>query len=467
MNPPRGISTAALAMSMFVLAICAGGPSLVYAAPPFHGTIFIDQDIITPSDPTLFLNAAYTGRGQRLMFDRRSGWIWNDAYLFQAAYEDGLSAEIQVNSEFESVDAAEVEALKYGEVVGRLPTSLRARVETFWIHKGVHPFGGGNDNLLVHTGQAELYEAAGILEETFVHEAAHTSLDPVHADAPQWIAAQNSDPDFISTYAESYPGREDIAESFLPYLALRYRPGRISQELADIIQQTIPNRIDYFDAMEFDAYPIVSPECGNGRVESGEACDDGNAIDDDCCSATCMARPPAATCRSDWGKASVQVAETRFGRERIKVDFKKGPALAASDFGDPANASAAYSLCFHDANDNLAGALTVDRAGEACSGEPCWRNLGTRGFLYKDRLAASHGVTRMRLVAGAAGRSRIQIRATNNSSKGQTTMPTGVASALAGSSRATLQLHLQGGGCFEAVLDDVKRNEPTFFKAGN
>src|SRR5687767_5113519 len=39
------------------------------AAPPFSGTIFIDEDIITPSDPTSFQSVTYTGQGMRFMFD--------------------------------------------------------------------------------------------------------------------------------------------------------------------------------------------------------------------------------------------------------------------------------------------------------------------------------------------------------------------------------------------------------------
>ena len=33
---------------------------------------------------------------------------------------------------------------------------------------------------------------------------------------------------FISEYARDHPDREDIAESFLPYLAVRYRPERLT-----------------------------------------------------------------------------------------------------------------------------------------------------------------------------------------------------------------------------------------------
>ena len=110
--------------------------------------------------------------------------------------------------------------------------------------------------MLIHVGQADLYLQDGILEETFVHEAAHTSLDAAHASAPVWLAAQSADPTFISTYARDFPRREDIAESFLPYLAIRYRPERISLSLANTIMQTMPNRIAYFDNQLFDMHPI-------------------------------------------------------------------------------------------------------------------------------------------------------------------------------------------------------------------
>jgi hypothetical protein len=245
------------------LAVCAlVGRTLAAApqsGPPYSGTIFLDPDIITPTDHSTFLGAVYTGTGTRTMFDRRkNGWITVEAHLFDASFDDGLTAEIQVNPEF-ATSGATTQALKYGEVIGRLPTALRRDVETVWIHRGTQPFGGGNNNLLIHIGQGANYESSGILEETLVHEASHTSLDADHAASSGWRAAQAADPEFISTYAESNPTREDIAESFLTYLAIRYRADRISQADYDTITQTIPNRIAYFDAQGFDMYPIAVP----------------------------------------------------------------------------------------------------------------------------------------------------------------------------------------------------------------
>jgi len=90
-----------------------------------------------------------------------------------------------------------------------------------------------------------------------VHEAAHTSLDAMHAASSGWLAAQQADPTFISTYARDNPAREDIAESFLPWLAVRHRSSRISQALAETITRTIPNRLTYFDQQNFDLFPML------------------------------------------------------------------------------------------------------------------------------------------------------------------------------------------------------------------
>jgi hypothetical protein len=225
--------------------------------PPFGGTIFIDPDIITSDDPTTLTGVTDAGRGMRRMFDRRvNDWIDVEAILFEATFSDGPSVEVQVNPEFATADAGRIEAVFYADAIGRLPRSLRTDVRTVWIHRGIEPFGGGNDNLLIHVGQGARYVADGILEETLVHEAVHTSIDAAHRSAPGWVAAQATDPTFISTYARDFPDREDLAESFLPYLAIRYREDRISASLRSTIMATIPHRIAYFDGLGLDALPV-------------------------------------------------------------------------------------------------------------------------------------------------------------------------------------------------------------------
>ena len=70
------------------------------------------------------------------------------------------------------------------------------------------------------------------------------------------MAAQKKDGAFISGYARHHPFREDVAESYLMYFALRYKPGRIDAKLENTIKKTMPNRIAYFDSLKLNMYPV-------------------------------------------------------------------------------------------------------------------------------------------------------------------------------------------------------------------
>ena len=226
--------------------------------PPFSGTGFFDADLITASDPTVFQTLTAKGQAERSMFDRRpAAFIKLNAFLFDAKYSDGLTIEIQVNPEFGSSAAAQLQAEKYAPVIGRLPKGLRLSVETVWIHKGIYDFGGGNKNLLIHTERGDEYIASGFLEEIFLHEGVHTSLDDPYATSTGWLTAQKNDQgNFISTYARDNPTREDLAESFLGWFAVRHRSARITSDIASTVTQTMPNRLAYFDSLKIVLAPI-------------------------------------------------------------------------------------------------------------------------------------------------------------------------------------------------------------------
>jgi hypothetical protein len=225
----------------------SGSEQTESATPPFSGTIFVGPDIISPSDPTTFIGLTFTGEAPRFVFDRRtSSWQTINMYLFPATFDDNLTAEIRVNPEFCSSGAAMIEAQKYGALIGKLPTALRADMESVTIHKGDNPFGGGNKNLLIHSDRGETHLNDQTIEETLIHELSHTSLDGALSRSAGWLAAQEANNEFISTYARDFPDREDIAESFLLYMAVRHRSDRISASLKQTIKQTIPNRIAYF-----------------------------------------------------------------------------------------------------------------------------------------------------------------------------------------------------------------------------
>ena len=229
--------------------------------PPYGGTIFITGNIITSSDNSVYDSLVYKGTDNRLMYDRRNGgaFINNNPFLYDAYFSDGLVTEIQVNSEF-SVDQSLLEAEKYSFLIGQLSKGLRKHVETMWIHKGIEAYGGGNNNILVHTGMSESYEkhyTGNIIEETLIHEAAHTSVDAyVYPDrltnGEEWIKAVDKDNCYISDYARDYPYREDLAELMPLYIAVKFFPGRISEDDRNKILSCCINRILYLDSLSLD-----------------------------------------------------------------------------------------------------------------------------------------------------------------------------------------------------------------------
>ena len=227
-------------------------------APLFHGTVFVAPNLITVNDPSSFLKLEYKGQAERSMFDRRiNGWKSYNAYLFEASFKDSSPIEMQVNPEFAGVPAASAEAEKYARTMGQLPSLLRAGVKTSWIHKGKELYGGGNDNILIHTGQTVEYERLGVMEEALLHEAVHTTLDGKHSKAPKWLAAQKNDPVFASEYAEKNPEREDLAETYLLYLAVRYKPDRLPAGYREKIERGIPARLVYLDSIPGNLSPFA------------------------------------------------------------------------------------------------------------------------------------------------------------------------------------------------------------------
>lgn len=77
------------------------------------------------------------------------------------------------------------------------------------------------------------------------------------ADPHGWLSAQRSDPTFISTYARDVPDREDVAETFSAWFAVRYRPDTLSATQEQTILEAIPNRLAYLDRQHFNMAPYV------------------------------------------------------------------------------------------------------------------------------------------------------------------------------------------------------------------
>ncbi len=222
--------------------------------PPFRGTIFDFPDLMKESDPSAMKSIRFVESSERKMFDRRINRVEKfPVFVFEVQFSDRRPLEVAVNREFETQEAARTEVERYAVAFGRLPLLLREEIDALHIQAGKQLFGGGR-NVLIHTEQGEEYLKDGILEETLGHEAGH-ALDAKLARHPDWLASQKKDARFISKYAEENPLREDIAESVIPYLAIRFRPERITAKQIDLITSAIPARIAFFDALKPTAFP--------------------------------------------------------------------------------------------------------------------------------------------------------------------------------------------------------------------
>lgn len=242
-----------------LIGACGDGPVVDggLKPPPLNGTAFIDPDVLTMQDPTALRSVTPLGAGSRDMYDVRVGNTGTyDVWLFRAEFDDVIAIELQVNAEFDSVSAVELADL-YGSRLGVLPNILRQGVASVSIHDGDETFLAVDDGLIVHAIKGATYRDQGYLEEVLAHEAVHVSLDPAHASSPGWLAAQESDPGFISGFAQDYPEVEDLAETFGVWLAARWAGDGITGFLRAVIENAVPARLEYLDAQNFQMYPIL------------------------------------------------------------------------------------------------------------------------------------------------------------------------------------------------------------------
>jgi cysteine-rich repeat protein len=187
----------------------------------------------------------------------------------------------------------------------------------------------------------------------------------------------------------------------------------------------------------------ASSVCGNRVVCAPEQCDDGNTSGGDCCSATCTFEPAGSPCsdgvlctapdQCDGGGVCTGAAVplttgchqlVRSGTSRLRIvdlandrrdlvewTWRAGTPVALAEFGDP-RISTDYELCVfsHTAGmPSLALSLPV-RAGEVCSGRPCW-SAGSTGFVYRSRWGNPFGVVTLSLYTSSAGKAGLRFRA--------------------------------------------------------
>jgi hypothetical protein len=228
--------------------------AIVDAAPPYQTAPYGEPRIITSSDPSTFVSMEVGSGGRMEYGDGQFAF----PYVFVVTFSDGLSLEIFGFEDFESIEDVKLVADKYAYMLGQLPRALRSNLREVYFLEGNFGIGGGFGAIQIHTDSGATALALNVMEEILVHEGVHASLQLDYStDSPDWVAAQQADPEFISNYARDFPDREDMAESFVLWMALRYKPERLTASARQVVEATIPNRLAYFDSLNLDMRPVT------------------------------------------------------------------------------------------------------------------------------------------------------------------------------------------------------------------
>lgn len=227
--------------------------------PPFGDTASTVFDIIQTGDPTTFRCLDPMGQQPRQIWDKRvDDEPVVNAFLYMARFSDGTSIEIAINPEFQTPEAALGEAMRYAVPLGQLPTSLRAGIEKFSVHKGRKGFHAGTGQIVVYAETTDNRLGYNHLEESLFHEAVHASWDAGHRLAAGWIAAQTADGGFLTDYGRESPDREDLAETALFAFAILHHPERFPPADTRDTQAAVPNRIAYIRALLPPDAPLIT-----------------------------------------------------------------------------------------------------------------------------------------------------------------------------------------------------------------
>ena len=132
--------------------------------------------------------------------------------------------------------------------LARLPIVMREKLSHVVLHSGNETaFAEDKGNFFVlYSENMEIRAANKDLDETVFHESVHATLDYRYLRSKEWRAAQANDNAFITKYAMSNPGKEDMAESALFVYALLKYPGRLPVGIETWLRTNLPNRIEFF-----------------------------------------------------------------------------------------------------------------------------------------------------------------------------------------------------------------------------
>jgi cysteine-rich repeat protein len=241
---------------------------------------------------------------------------------------------------------------------------------------------------------------------------------------------------------------------------------------------------------------VLQLTCGDGVVDSGEGCDDGDTSDGNGCSKQCQVEPCwscagapsscatvsngtacddgslctiADVCTAGTCTGSAEPEPTCHTPARSKIAMKLGSSTTTKwkwlrgstlleDFGDPVTTTD-YTLCIYDtsARPQPIAELVPPRFCSNSGGQSCWRTNDDEGFEYSDR--SRYPFHSISLRAGGGGKARVTVNA------GSVGEPLDASSTLPLTTPVTVQLKTSEGECWQSSHSAAKANTESKFSA--
>lgn len=240
--------------------------------------------------------------------------------------------------------------------------------------------------------------------------------------------------------------------------------------------------------------------CGNGTIEGGETCDDGNNGDGDCCSGTCKLESEGAACNDgdtcSTGDRCVAGTCTPTGEQqcgpclscdpaggcvaepwtgchqptedlsgeleivakparKIEWSWVEGEATTREELGNPL-AAEQYAFCIYgDATGTPELLFRAATRVDPCGKKSCWKPTGKTGFQYT--APTSDALRKVILKSGADGKAKVRVTAKAD----DLAIP-----ALPIALPIRAQVQAENGQCWESAFFPlgVKKNDAKLFR---
>jgi len=246
--PEPGCGSCCTECTSQILTQCS---STFSSTPPFYSTVHTMPNTILDTDPTAFVSVSTASDGIVDFMWGPDGWSRQvPAWQFTAKFKDqDQDTVISFDKDVGDATFCAPHALKLAEAVGRIPTFARTDFIGLDIRPGTwgNPSGctawGGSGVITMCLGVGLRLIDNGNIEELFLHEGSHISLDRLIEGTDEWLCARQQDKNFISTYARDHVTREDVAETLTPWYAVTHSSSRVPAATIKKIKEAIPARL--------------------------------------------------------------------------------------------------------------------------------------------------------------------------------------------------------------------------------